>query len=401
MRRQIAAGFGAALVLLAVIGSAAYRSALVTTAGVAEVRAAGDDMVAYGELLALVEQERAAVRGFVIVGSDEILAPHDSALARFPQLLGDLRRLAGDHPASQRGLDSIQALIAVRSSLAADIIHARRTAGATAASKLLIAGPGTRLGDALAARIRAMAAAQHVERDARVASLLAQARQTRAIVLASWLVAIVAVGAASILVFRGLAARDRAETRTRDLADELQDLYDHAPIGYHSLDANGIFVRINRTELDWLGYTRDEVVGRMRFSDLLAPAAREGFTLNFERFKLAGEVREQAYDLFRKDGTILPILLSATIVRGPDGRYVMSRGVSVDMSERRRMEAEVRTLSGLLPICAGCKKIRDDQGYWSQIEVYISKHSEAEFTHGLCPDCAERLYPGLHAETAG
>lgn len=55
--------------------------------------------------------------------------------------------------------------------------------------------------------------------------------------------------------------------------------------------------------------------------------------------------------------------------------------------------AKVKTLSGLLPICASCKKIRDDQGYWNQIEVYIRDHSEAEFTHGLCPDCARKHYP--------
>ena len=55
--------------------------------------------------------------------------------------------------------------------------------------------------------------------------------------------------------------------------------------------------------------------------------------------------------------------------------------------------AEVRTLSGFLPICASCKKIRDDKGYWQQIEGYIQDHSEAQFSHGICPDCAERLYP--------
>jgi CheY-like chemotaxis protein len=57
--------------------------------------------------------------------------------------------------------------------------------------------------------------------------------------------------------------------------------------------------------------------------------------------------------------------------------------------------SEVKTLSGLLPICAGCKKIRDDKGYWNQIEEYIRRHSGAEFSHGLCPDCAVRLYPEL------
>ena len=58
--------------------------------------------------------------------------------------------------------------------------------------------------------------------------------------------------------------------------------------------------------------------------------------------------------------------------------------------------SEVKTLSGLLPICASCKKIRDDKGYWSQIEEYIRKHSDAEFTHGLCPGCAEKLYPEFY-----
>ena len=57
--------------------------------------------------------------------------------------------------------------------------------------------------------------------------------------------------------------------------------------------------------------------------------------------------------------------------------------------------AEVKELQGLLPICAACKKIRDDQGYWEQIEIYIATHSKAEFTHSLCPECTHRLYPEL------
>ena len=59
---------------------------------------------------------------------------------------------------------------------------------------------------------------------------------------------------------------------------------------------------------------------------------------------------------------------------------------AIDISERKR-------LGGLLPICASCKKIRDDQGYWQQVEVYIRQHSEAQFSHGLCPDCKQKLYP--------
>ena len=54
---------------------------------------------------------------------------------------------------------------------------------------------------------------------------------------------------------------------------------------------------------------------------------------------------------------------------------------------------EVKTLKGLIPICASCKKVRDDAGYWKQIETYIKDRSEAEFSHGICPECMEKLYP--------
>lgn len=68
------------------------------------------------------------------------------------------------------------------------------------------------------------------------------------------------------------------------------------------------------------------------------------------------------------------------------------------IQELEKALAEVKRLSGMLPICASCKKIRDDTGYWRQIESYISSHSEAQFSHGICPDCARDLYPELYDE---
>jgi hypothetical protein len=68
--------------------------------------------------------------------------------------------------------------------------------------------------------------------------------------------------------------------------------------------------------------------------------------------------------------------------------------VSERTAELQEAIDRVKVLRGLLPICSSCKKIRDDQGYWTQLETYIHQHSEADFTHGLCPDCAERLFQG-------
>lgn len=59
---------------------------------------------------------------------------------------------------------------------------------------------------------------------------------------------------------------------------------------------------------------------------------------------------------------------------------------------------EIKKLSGLLPICANCKNVRDDQGYWKTVETYISDHSDAKFTHGICPECSSKLYPGMKDE---
>ena len=65
-------------------------------------------------------------------------------------------------------------------------------------------------------------------------------------------------------------------------------------------------------------------------------------------------------------------------------------------SQRTKAQQEVKVLSGLLPICSSCKNIRDDKGYWNQIEGYIQKHSDAQFSHSVCPKCAKRLYPDLN-----
>jgi len=116
--------------------------------------------------------------------------------------------------------------------------------------------------------------------------------------------------------------------------------------------------------------------------------------------------------------------VGAYLVKPPDARE-MERAIAIaiarfdDLMELRRLNADlqagnearerlilelqnalaqVQTLSGLLPICSSCKKIRDDEGYWNQLEVYIQEHSEAVFSHGLCPECAKKLYPEIFGD---
>ena len=92
-----------------------------------------------------------------------------------------------------------------------------------------------------------------------------------------------------------------------------------------------------------------------------------------------------------------------------DGIMKAHEEIKIEMEERKKAQeekdnlivelrkalSEVKTLSGMLPICSSCKKIRDDKGYWNKIELYIHSHSEVQFSHGICPDCAKKLYPDI------
>ena len=100
------------------------------------------------------------------------------------------------------------------------------------------------------------------------------------------------------------------------------------------------------------------------------------------------------------------------VLRTSTGRPTKWTGVCMDISDRKRGEqereilinqlkatiAKVKTLTGLLPICASCKKVRDDQGYWHQVEEYLQEHAPVNFTHGICPQCAHTLYPDIFDE---
>lgn len=132
------------------------------------------------------------------------------------------------------------------------------------------------------------------------------------------------------------------EERVRQRTAEVQDLYDNAPTGYHSLDAQGNFVMLNQTELNWLGYTRGELVGVKNFGDILTPVGRQTFRENFQKFKQQGRIHNLEFDLVRKDGSTFPVLVSATAIRDEQGNFVMSRSTVFDNTERKRAEDALR-----------------------------------------------------------
>jgi PAS domain S-box-containing protein len=141
--------------------------------------------------------------------------------------------------------------------------------------------------------------------------------------------------------------REKAEEALERTSREFEDLYNQAPCGYHSLDKDGVIVRINDSELRWLGYSRDEVVGKMKVNDIMTPESRIVFADNFSLFKKVGVLNDLRLNYIRKDGSILPGLLNATAMYDHDGSYLMSRSTMYDISDLVRAEERLRRLNRL------------------------------------------------------
>jgi DNA-binding NarL/FixJ family response regulator len=107
-------------------------------------------------------------------------------------------------------------------------------------------------------------------------------------------------------------------------------------------------------------------------------------------------VNQGAQDYLIK-GKVDGLLLMKTIWHSIERKRLLTEREQLVQKLQKALE-EIKTLSGMLPICAHCKKIRDDKGYWQQLEGYLKDHADVEFSHGLCPDCIRKLYPELAEE---
>lgn len=137
-----------------------------------------------------------------------------------------------------------------------------------------------------------------------------------------------------------ISERKRQEVVMEEAVREIADLYNNAPCGYHSLNADGYFVAINNTELSWLGYRRNELIGKVRLPDLLATESIPVYRETFPKLKQDGATRDIELKLVCKDGRMLPVLISATAIKDKNGKFLMSRSTVYDMTDRKRMEEE-------------------------------------------------------------
>jgi len=150
------------------------------------------------------------------------------------------------------------------------------------------------------------------------------------------------------------------ERRVDERTAEVQDLYDHAPIGYHSLDRNGVFQMINETELKWLGYSEKEIVGEKTELEIATPESQEKIKTTFSQFIENGSISNLELEYVRKDGSVFPVIISAVGIYDSDGNFIRSRTAVFDNSERKEIEEEIRRVNNFSDIAFELSK----SGYW-------------------------------------
>ncbi|MBX3013216.1 MAG: PAS domain S-box protein [Caldilineaceae bacterium] len=145
-----------------------------------------------------------------------------------------------------------------------------------------------------------------------------------------------------VIINRDVTKRKQAEEALQSYAAEVKALYNEAPCGYHSIDAEGCFVQMNDTELQWLGYHRAEVIGRLKMTDILTPASQAAFQTVFAHLKEQGWVKDAEFELSCKDGTQMTILLSSRALYDANGRFLESRATSYDITELKQAQQAIR-----------------------------------------------------------
>jgi len=206
-------------------------------------------------------------------------------------------------------------------------------------------------------------------------------------------------------IFRDLK---KSETLLQQSREEQRIIFDSDPSWIYYKNCDNQFVRVNQSLADIMERPKDQLEGKSLF-DIYAREQAEAYWRDDKEVIESGEPKLNVIESIETSKGRLWVQVNKVPYRDALGHIEGIIGFAVDITERRRAEAEkekliaelqkalsdVKTLSGLLPICSNCKKIRNDEGYWEQIEGYIRNRSDADFSHGICPDCAKKIYPEI------
>ena len=335
------------LALIGAIGALAYWSAAQFDERANWVEHTKRVRLEIASLQADYSRARLHWRSYLITDSPAARDSYREAAQALPRQVAALRSLVEDNPDQRRRAARIGELLAADLRAMDGIAERKRAGGLGRAEDIL-----SEFATARRAVLDVGAIADEMQRHeigllaARRAEADAASARVRWAIAGGGAASLLLLGAAFWFNFRELARRREAERRALAAAAEAEDLFDHAPCGYHSVDAEGRIVRMNRTWLDWLGYAREEVVGRRFHHELMTPESAAQFKEKwFPLFLRQGWLKEVEFEYVRNDGTTFPGSLQTTAIHDAAGNYVTSRTVVVDVSERKAANDRVQRLN--------------------------------------------------------
>ena len=221
-----------------------------------------------------------------------------------------------------------------------------------------------------------------------------------------------------VLAQKDITERKQTETTLRESEERHRIVADFTHDWEYWVDAEGNFLYVSPSCERVSGYSVQEFLDDPDLMNrIIHPDDRAEMLDHYHNVRkvVPEAVDAKDFRIIHRDGETRWIGHVCRPVFGRDGQPFGRRGSNRDITERKRLEeekenavadlqkalSEVKKLSGFLPICASCKKIRDDKGYWNEVERYIGQHSEAEFSHSICPDCMRKLYPEYADEILG
>lgn len=342
--KRVLIGFTITALVLLVLGVFSYLSTQrLMDSATLESHATRVVNTAERVIKAMVDME-SGQRGFLLTGSETFLEPYYEASANIDGYLNSLDSLTNKGSAQHARLDTVRTLVSVQQQWIQNVIALRKKSFAEAQA-LVATGEGKRNTDAIR---RVITDIQNAEMSAfRSRSTITDTSVQQFQYSFIGLVAVMLIITFYLFytINSSLQLRNEAEARLKQKALDIKDLYDHAPVGYHSLDASGTYVEVNQTELNWLGYTREEVVGKLRFRDLLTDTGKKLFQDAFPEFMRTGSVADLEFELIRKDGSVFPVILNSTAIRTAEGDYVKSRSTVIDNTERKKSQDRILDLN--------------------------------------------------------
>ncbi len=397
LERKITLGFGVALAVIFLVAIVTWLTASRSQAAFRSVDHTHRVINELEVLLNDVQSVQIESQRFVITADPSCLERWAKGVERAQKSLQALRALIADNQVQRDRTTQLEPMLREEAALTKLRHDIRQKAGLDAAAAEVAKGAVRDVVDRLTELVRTMRETELGLLDQRSQQTQATGRASVSLVFVTSVGALALCGFAIVLVHRDFRRLKAAEQARQDYADRVHNLYNQAPCGYHSLNKDGVFVEINDTELSWLGYTREEIVGQKHFVDLVTPASATQFHELFARFVREGHVENVEFEMVRRNGTILIVLVNATAIRDGTGKFLSSRTTLYDITGRKRAELERDRFFELSPdlLC-----VADFDGYFHRLNPAWEKTLGFTNEELMAKPVREFVHPDDHVRNA-